>query len=68
MMKKDGLIDGVHFTKAWGNVYILISDLSDMEITSSGIYYLKNNSMMQKVLKLIKEGAGIIASLIPFVM
>lgn len=68
MMQKDGLVDGVQFTKAWGNVYIIISDLSGMEITSKGIDYLKNNSTMQKVLEFIKEGADLIASLIPLVI
>lgn len=68
MMENDGLIEGVVFTRAWGSVYIIISDLSDMEITSRGIDYLKNNSTMQKVLDFIKEGAGLIASLISIVM
>lgn len=63
LMQKDGLISGLVISKAWGNAYILASDLSDAEITAEGIRYLQENSTMKKVGETLKASADIIASL-----
>ena len=63
LMSMEGLIEGVAFTKAWGNVYIRISDLCEMSITAAGIRYLKENRGMKKAAEAVKEGAEMIASL-----
>ena len=67
MMKDENLIEDIFFTKAWGNVYIPISDLSDITITADGIHYLKENSAMQKAKEYIKEGVDLAAKLIGIV-
>lgn len=67
MMKDENLIDGIFFTKAWGNIYIPISNLSDVVITADGIHYLKENSAMQKAKDYIKEGVDLAAKLIEIV-
>lgn len=67
MMKDENLIDGISFTKAWGNIYIPISNLSDITITADGIHYLKENSTMQKIKDCVKEGVDLVAKLIGIV-
>lgn len=67
MMQIEGQISGAQFVKAWGNEYILVSNLSDISITAAGINYLKENSVMQKIGSTLKESAGIVASLINIV-
>lgn len=63
-MQEDGLIRGIETTGAWGNVRILISDLSDVRITSAGISFLKDNSKMQKVKNILIETVDVVGSLI----
>ena len=63
MMQEEGLIRGLAIARAWGNVYILASDMSEAEITPDGIRYLKENSTMKKVGDTLREAADIIASL-----
>lgn len=63
MAQRDGLIDGLAFQTAWGKTRILPSDLRDAEITSKGIEYLTENSMMQKVGKALRESVDAIAEL-----
>lgn len=63
MAQRDGLIDGLAFQTAWGKTRILVSDIRDAEITSKGIEYLAENSMMQKVGRALRESADAIAEL-----
>ena len=53
--------------KHGGNIYIPISNLSDVVITVDGIHYLKENSAMQKAKDYIKEGVDLAAKLIEIV-
>lgn len=64
MMHEDGLIDGIVLKKAWGNTYILCSDLIDMTITSNGIHYLNDNKKMNKIKEYLLSNVDTIASLI----
>lgn len=68
MMSKEGLIDNVFFTKAWGNDLILLSDLKDMQITSEGIHYLKENDRMAKIKNFLIDNVELITSLISKVL
>lgn len=63
MMHDEGLVTGLTFTKIWGGVYILASDIEDLEITASGIHYIKENSIMCEVGKLLKGNVDVIAAL-----
>lgn len=63
LMLSEGLISGLVVTKAWGQTYLIASDLRDMEITAEGIHYLKENSTMQRVGRTLKETSDIIADL-----
>ena len=67
MMKDENFIDGIFFTRAWGDEYILIGNLSDITITADGVHYLKENSAMQKAKDYIKEGVDLAAKLIEIV-
>lgn len=68
MMANDELISGTKFLKAWGNEYVMTSELSEMEITSKGIAYLKDNKSMQRVKKFFLENVVAIAGLIVTVL
>lgn len=68
MMQDEGLISGVNTRKAWGNEYILISELSSIRITPDGIHYLKDNSKMRDILKAVKSTAGLLSSLVDVVL
>lgn len=63
MAQDEGLIKGLEFTKAWGNDWLLISDISDAEITAEGIRYIKDNSKMQKIGEMLKDAGDIIIGL-----
>lgn len=63
MMQKEGLIEGLTFVDAWGGDSILLSDLSNASITSEGIHYLKENSVMRRVAEALKASVDIIANL-----
>lgn len=67
MMKKDGYIENVTITRAWGNDYIISSQLEDMRITSAGIDYLKENSKMNKIKDILLQNSGIIGTLISMI-
>lgn len=67
MMQKQELIDGAVFMNTWGNVYILISDISDLSITPLGIEYLSTNSLMQKVKNTLLQTVDIVSELIHIV-
>lgn len=45
----EGLIEGIHYKKAWGGQKIIISDIKDIAITYKGIHYLKEDKEMNKV-------------------
>lgn len=64
MMTKEGLIKGLSFTKAWGDVYVLSTDEERARITPQGIQYLQDNSKMKSVGKALTDNLDIIASLI----
>lgn len=64
MMKDENLVSGIVITKVWGNEYIVTSDIVDMEITATGIRYLKENSTIRKALENVP---GYISTLIGLV-
>lgn len=64
MMLVEGLIEGLTFTHAWGNDWILISDYSSARIKPNGIHYLTDNGKAKKIKQAILDGAGIVANLI----
>ena len=66
-LQKEGLIQGLKFSKAWGNEYILTSDYSDMVITHQGIQYLSDNSTMKQIKEILINNVGLIGSLIKIV-
>lgn len=59
---KDGYIEGVNVTKAFGNE-VIISDIENCQITPKGIDYLCNNSLFEKAKCFLKE----IKDITPFV-
>lgn len=63
MMQEEGLLQGLTFTKAWGEDYILASDLRDAKITPAGVHYLKENSTMQKIMKALVDAADTMGNL-----
>ena len=67
MMQKQEMIDGAVFMNTWGNVYILISDISDLSITPTGIEYLSTNSLMQKIKNTLLQTVDIVSELINIV-
>ena len=67
-MTTEELIEGLNFTKAWGNEYILINDIKDATITPAGIRYLKDNSKMSEIKNILVESPGAIAELIKIVL
>lgn len=67
MMQDEGLIKGLTFARTWGHVgqaLILASNLADVKITSTGIHYLKESAIMQKVLRFLLDKSDTIISLI----
>ena len=69
MMEKENLIEGLYFTKAWGNTYILVSDLEDMHITSAGIHYVLDNDKMRKIKdKVLESAPGAVYELVKLVL
>ena len=64
LMESENLLKGISVTKAWGNEYILSSDLCDMEITAQGIHYLKENRKMRQIKDILVENVDTIASVI----
>lgn len=64
MMQGEGLIEGLTFVRAWGQVYILASGMDDISITSSGIRYLKENAASKQVKQALLDAIDPIASLI----
>lgn len=63
LIQSEGLIENVAIIRAWGNEYIIASDLADMSITASGIRYLKENSRMKQIGEMLKESADMMVSL-----
>ena len=63
MMQDEGFISGLSFTKAWGNTYILISDIADTEITAEGVHYLENDNKMKRAGNILKDAVDAIAKL-----
>lgn len=64
-MAADGLIAGVCFVHAWGNEYVLASDLGEMCITAAGIRYLLENDKMRQIQKAVLDGVpGALAELV----
>ncbi|MCH3961140.1 MAG: YjcQ family protein [Solobacterium sp.] len=64
MATDEGLIEGLVFTKVWGNNKIISNDLSEMRITSAGIRYLNDNSKMKEIKEYLKAIPGLVADLI----
>ena len=67
LMSEEKLIDEVHVSRAWGNQYMMLNDLSDIEITATGIHYLKENSCMENVKKYLLDHVEMISTLINIV-
>lgn len=63
MASEDGFLKGVSFTKAWGNHFILMNDLSETYITREGIQFIKNNTGMKKVSEFLKTTTGFVSDL-----
>lgn len=59
---KQGYIEGITVTKAWGKQSI-ISELEACMITPEGIEYLCDNSFMQKARQLLKD----VGAIAPFI-
>lgn len=57
MMQEEGLVSGLQFTQAWGREYLLVDGLEQLRITPAGIRYLLDNGKMQKIGKMVTEGA-----------
>ena len=53
-LQGSGYIEGLTFTKAWGGL-VIVSGFENCRITPEGIAYLTDNSMLQRVRKLLKE-------------
>lgn len=68
MIREEGLITGAVFTKVWGGTIIRTGRLSDIKITSAGIHYLKDNSVMQRMKDYILENVANIAKLVVLVL
>lgn len=69
MMTRENLIEGLYFIKAWGNTYILVSDLADMHITSEGIHYVLDNDKMRKIKdKVLESAPGTVFELVKLVL
>lgn len=64
LMSEENLINGVNVSKAWGNQYMMLNDLSDIEITAVGIHYLKENSRMETVKKYLLDHVEFISMLV----
>lgn len=59
-----GYITGVRVTKIWGgDPIVTITDR--IRITPEGIDYLQENSKIRKILELLPEAAGLVASFLP---
>ena len=67
MMQDEELIEGAVLKIAWGQDSLLANNLSDIRITAAGIRYLKDNSKMKEVGKLLSGVPGLVASLIGIV-
>ena len=67
LMSEENLIDEVYVSKVWGNQYMMLNDLSDIEITAEGIHYLKENSGMENVKKYLLDHVEMISTLINIV-
>ncbi len=64
MMQDEGLIEGLAFTKAWGEELILLGNVSDAKIT---VHYLQDNGRMKKVLAFLIDKADTIIGLVKLV-
>lgn len=63
----EGYIEGLVFTNAWGNEYILSNNLVDGCITHAGVQYLRDNSVMKRALKEAQVAGGLITKLLPLI-
>lgn len=68
MMKKEGLIEGLTYTRAWGDEYVLLNKYEDIRITPDGIHYLTENDGMKKLTRRFLETAEFITSLVKLVI
>jgi len=63
MMQEEGLVRGLFFQKTWGGDRLLLSPISDAEITVAGIHYLQDNDKMKRVGMMLKDAVDTIAKL-----
>jgi hypothetical protein len=63
MAQDEGFIKNARFLKTWGNDKVPLFEMDEIEITTSGIRYLKENSRMLKVAETLKSTGDTIAKL-----
>lgn len=59
-MQEQGLIERVSFTRAWGDEIVMMN-VDKIRITPDGIEYLRENSVMKKLIYTLPEAASIIS-------
>lgn len=65
MMQQEGLVEGLTFTRAWGQEFLLVGGLEQLQITAQGIRYLLDNGTMKKIKeKVLKNAAGAMMELV----
>jgi len=55
---EDGFVENVKTTNAWGGDELILN-YDKMRISPKGIYYLKENSIMRKIAKILPEARSI---------
>lgn len=60
-MVKQGLIEGVKVTRAWGGDVVSTLVTESTRITPAGIDYLQDNSKIRKAISLIPQAASIMS-------
>lgn len=67
MMQKEGYIDGLAFTKVWGNTVLRTNEIENAVITEKGISFLTENDKMNKIKDYLLGSVDWIVSLIHLV-
>jgi len=63
MAQDEGYVKNANFTKTWGNDKIPLFEMNEIEITASGIRYIKENGRMLKIADGLKSTGDTIAKL-----
>lgn len=67
MMQDENLITGIAFHKPWRATWMIVNDLADAEITSTGIKFLTENNKMASIKQTLLETVDFVANLIGIV-